>query len=126
MIAGIEAQGGSIQDAATSVASENPVAAMPSVHFALALLIAFAAWRGPRPLRFLAAAYVLAMAFALVYLGEHYLVDLLAAALLTTLALCLATRLLRPMHRVASVHSSVIAGARNGDPTGTIAAHSSR
>ena len=59
----------------------NPVAAMPSVHTATAVLVAIALgglissrWR------WLLALYPLAMAFALVYDGEHYALDLVAGA----------------------------------------------
>ena len=65
----------------------NPVAAMPSVHTATACLVAIALggllttrWR------WLLALYPLAMAFSLVYDGEHYVLDLTAGicyALLT-------------------------------------------
>jgi membrane-associated phospholipid phosphatase len=58
----------------------NPWAAMPSLHFATSLMAAFLlAETGPAP----GAAgwlYVGTLGFALVYLGEHYLVDLLAGA----------------------------------------------
>jgi membrane-associated phospholipid phosphatase len=54
----------------------NPVAAMPSLHAAFALLIAIYFWRMvPLAVRPLLAAYPVAMAFALVYTGEHYVID---------------------------------------------------
>ena len=61
----------------------NPVAAMPSLHAGTACLVAFFAisvlrWR----LRWLMLLYPLMMATAVVYLGEHYLVDTLAGAAL--------------------------------------------
>lgn len=57
----------------------NNVAAMPSLHAAYALLITLYLWRlVPRWWRPLLAAYPLAMTFALVYSGEHYLVDCVA------------------------------------------------
>jgi membrane-associated phospholipid phosphatase len=57
----------------------NHVAAVPSLHAAYALLITLVLWRSARwwPLRVLLAAYPLAMAFALVYSGEHYVIDIL-------------------------------------------------
>ena len=56
----------------------NPVAAIPSLHSAVPMLIALLSWpfcrlRG----RLLLIAYVTAMTFALVYGGEHYVVDVL-------------------------------------------------
>lgn len=57
----------------------NPVAAMPSLHVAFACLVAlFIATRLQSRWRVLLAAYPLAMAFTLVYTGEHYVVDLIA------------------------------------------------
>jgi membrane-associated phospholipid phosphatase len=57
----------------------NNVAAMPSLHAAYALLIVLYLWRiVPRRARVLLVLYPPAMAFALVYTGEHYVVDCLA------------------------------------------------
>jgi membrane-associated phospholipid phosphatase len=57
----------------------NNVAAMPSLHAGYALLIALYLWRlVPRWVRVPLALYPPAMAFALVYSGEHYVVDCLA------------------------------------------------
>jgi PAP2 superfamily len=62
-----------------SGAGLNPVAAMPSLHFAVTMLLVFVLWRH-RILRWAATTYAAAMAFALVYGGEHYVVDELAGA----------------------------------------------
>ncbi len=61
----------------------NPLAAMPSLHFATSLMAAHILGEvGP-----LAGAigwtYAIALGFALVYLGEHYVIDLLAGLVLT-------------------------------------------
>jgi len=56
----------------------NPVASMPSVHVAVTALLVFLAWRSGRLWRALAAVYAGLMAFALVYLGEHYVLDVVA------------------------------------------------
>ncbi len=57
----------------------NNVAAMPSLHAAFALLIVLYVWRlVPRWSRPLLALYPPAMAFSLVYSGEHYVVDCVA------------------------------------------------
>jgi membrane-associated phospholipid phosphatase len=57
----------------------NNVAAMPSLHAGYALLVTLYLWRlVPRWARPLLALYPFAMAFALVYSGEHYVVDCLA------------------------------------------------
>jgi membrane-associated phospholipid phosphatase len=55
----------------------NPVAAVPSLHAAYTLLIVLALWPLARRARPLLAAYPVAMAFALVYTAEHYVVDIL-------------------------------------------------
>jgi hypothetical protein len=67
-----------------SVFGGNPLAAMPSLHFATSMMAAqLLADAGP-----LAGAvgwsYAATLGFALVYLGEHYVVDLIAGAALTT------------------------------------------
>jgi hypothetical protein len=66
-----------------SVLGGNPLAAMPSLHFATSMMAAqLLAETGP-----LAGAvgwgYTATLGLALVYLGEHYVVDLLAGAALT-------------------------------------------
>lgn len=67
-----------------SVLGGNPLAAMPSLHFATSLMAALLlAEVGPVAGAF-GFAYTATLGFALVYLGEHYLVDLLAGAALTT------------------------------------------
>jgi membrane-associated phospholipid phosphatase len=56
----------------------NNVAAVPSLHAAFSLLIAIMLWPRTRKwLRPLVALYPLAMAFSLVYAGEHYFSDIL-------------------------------------------------
>jgi membrane-associated phospholipid phosphatase len=56
----------------------NNVAAVPSLHAAFSLLIAITLWpRRRKWLRPLVALYPLAMAFSLVYSGEHYVSDIL-------------------------------------------------
>jgi membrane-associated phospholipid phosphatase len=61
----------------------NPLAAMPSLHFATSLMAALVlADAGPVE-GALGFTYALTLGFALVYLGEHYVVDLLAGLGLT-------------------------------------------
>jgi membrane-associated phospholipid phosphatase len=67
-----------------SVLGGNPLAAMPSLHFATSMMAAqLLAETGPVP-GALGWGYTATLGFALVYLGEHYVVDLLAGAALTT------------------------------------------
>jgi membrane-associated phospholipid phosphatase len=62
--------------------ASNPVAAMPSLHTGFALIIAlFVVRRFRSPLRWALLAYPVLMAISLVYLGEHYVVDLVAGVL---------------------------------------------
>ena len=66
----------------------NPVAAMPSLHAGITFLIAgYAIQRLQTPWRWLLALYPLAMCTALVYNGEHYVIDVLAGGLLATVVL---------------------------------------
>jgi hypothetical protein len=59
--------------------ASNPVAAMPSLHAGSALLVALFLWPLATTLwRAALVGYVLAMAVALVYTGEHYVVDVAA------------------------------------------------
>lgn len=74
------------------VAGGNEVAAMPSLHYAAAHLIALGLWPW-RAGRIAGGAYALAMAFSLTYLGEHYLVDAAAGGVVALLAWWLAARL---------------------------------
>jgi hypothetical protein len=76
-------------------ASQNDYAAMPSVHIALTVLAALAGAKERQALRFPAAAYVFAMTFSVVYLGEHYLVDALAGGILALLAWAFASSINR-------------------------------
>jgi membrane-associated phospholipid phosphatase len=64
----------------SSIAGRNDVAAMPSLHTALSFVIAMMAWRIGRAAGILGFAYAGAMGLCLVYLGEHYVVDVLAGA----------------------------------------------
>lgn len=69
----------------------NPFAAMPSLHFATSVMAAHVLSDVGRRPGALGWTYALSLGFALVYLGEHYVVDLLAG-----LALAEAVRRLGP------------------------------
>ncbi|WP_082563810.1 MULTISPECIES: phosphatase PAP2 family protein [unclassified Nocardioides] len=69
----------------------NPVAAMPSLHFGISFLIAvYAIIRLRSGLRWLLLAYPATMGLALVYFGEHYVIDIICGAVLAgfVLAVC--------------------------------------
>jgi hypothetical protein len=80
----------------------NPVAAVPSLHAAYALLVLLfaCAWRGRQGLW--AAPYTLGMWFTVVYLGDHYVVDIVLGAAYAIAGWLLVPRLLRlgPLRRL--------------------------
>ena len=79
----------------------NPWAAMPSLHFATSLMAALLlAEMGPRA-GAIGGAYAGTLGFALVYLGEHYVVDLLGGAALV-LAVRRGERYVEPVARAVS------------------------
>ena len=72
----------------------NPFAAIPSLHSAQALMVCVFLWGVVwKPLRPLLVLFPLAMAFALVYSGEHYLMDVFAGWAMVALALTIGWRL---------------------------------
>jgi hypothetical protein len=95
-------------------ASVNLVAAIPSLHAGMTLAIAAFLWkrvnRGWRPVL---VAYVLVMAFALVYTAEHYVIDILLgwalAAIIMVVPKAIAKRRGRQTQEVAEVPLSTSA-----------------
>jgi membrane-associated phospholipid phosphatase len=82
----------------------NPVAAMPSLHAGIALMVAaYAVQRLRSPYRWLLLVYPMLMALALVYFGEHYVIDILAGWLLAGIVLIGCNRWER--NRVTDRHS---------------------
>jgi hypothetical protein len=67
-----------------SVLGGNPLAAMPSLHFATSMMAAQLLSETGQVAGALGWGYTAMLGFALVYLGEHYVVDLIAGAVLTT------------------------------------------
>jgi len=83
-----------IWEAGANVAAGNDVAAMPSLHAAAAFMVGVGLW----PLRggkVIGIAFGLMMALSLIYLGEHYLIDILVGGGTTWLAWRLAGRSVR-------------------------------
>jgi hypothetical protein len=66
-----------------SVLGGNPLAAMPSLHFATSLMAAHLLTEAGPVEGAVGWTYALTLGFSLVYLGEHYLIDLLVGASLT-------------------------------------------
>jgi len=75
-----------------SVLGGNPLAAMPSLHFATSLMAALLLTEVGPLAGAVGSVYAATLGFALVYLGEHYVVDLLAGAALTVAVRRLAPR----------------------------------
>jgi hypothetical protein len=66
-----------------SVLGGNPLAAMPSLHFATSLMAAHLLTETGPVAGVIGWSYALTLGVALVYLGEHYLIDLLVGTALT-------------------------------------------
>ncbi len=76
--------GGGLYQAGYEVVGEsNPIAAMPSIHFAITFLLVRAAADHSKRWRIVTWLYAISMGTALVYMGEHYVVDIAAGALVT-------------------------------------------
>ena len=76
-----------------SQAYVNKVAAVPSLHAATALLIALFFWPRTVRWRWLLALYPVAMAVSLVYLGEHYVSDIVLGWLYAVVVFVVGSRL---------------------------------
>jgi len=98
----------------TGEAYANNVAAVPSLHTAFALLVAYTLWpRRHRRLRPLVSLYPLAMAFSLTYTGEHYFSDVLLGWLYGLGAILLVRWIAR---RRAQRRATAVAAARRPLP----------
>jgi membrane-associated phospholipid phosphatase len=97
-----------------SVFGGNPLAAMPSLHFATSVMAALLLAETGTFAGLLGFTYALTLGFALVYLGEHYLVDLLAGVALTGAVRRLAPRATGPLQRAAGVVSRLEEIAHGG------------
>ena len=71
----------------------NPVAALPSLHAAWPMVILLFVWKTAPRGRWLMVGYQLAMAFVLVYGGEHYVSDILLGYLYAVVAFVVVNRL---------------------------------
>jgi membrane-associated phospholipid phosphatase len=86
-----------------SVFGGNPLAAMPSLHFATSLMAALLLSEvGPLP-GAMGYAYLAVLGFSLVYLGEHYAVDLIGGAALTAAVRRLEPAAAPPLRSLARV-----------------------
>jgi membrane-associated phospholipid phosphatase len=83
-----------------SVFGGNPLAAMPSLHFATSMMAALLLAESGPLAGALGWAYAGTLGFALVYLGEHYVADLLAGAALTATVRRLEPRARPPLAKI--------------------------
>jgi membrane-associated phospholipid phosphatase len=97
-----------------SVFGGNPLAAMPSLHFATSLMAALLLAETGVVAGALGFSYALTLAFALVYLGEHYAVDLLGGAALTAAVHRLGPRAGPAITRVGRAVAALEAMAHGG------------
>jgi membrane-associated phospholipid phosphatase len=95
-------------------AFENPTAAVPSLHAAVTMLVCLFFWPIARPwARALLVVYVLAMAFTLVYSGEHYVFDIVTGWIYAAAVVAGARYLKRRRERLAA---TVIAPPAEPEP----------
>jgi hypothetical protein len=97
-----------------SVFGGNPLAAMPSLHFATSLMAALLLAEVGPVAGALGMTYTVTLGFALVYLGEHYVVDLLAGAALTGAVRRFGPRAAPLADRIGRALSSLEAVAHEG------------
>jgi len=84
----------------------NPVGALPSEHAAYPLLFLLLFWAAASPRwRVVLVAYVVAMAFVLVYFAEHYVFDILAGYVYAVVAFVVVGRILERRTRVHETES---------------------
>jgi hypothetical protein len=77
--------GGGLYEAGYKIVGEsNPIAAMPSMHFAITFILVWVAHGRGRGWESAAWLYALSMGAALVYMGEHYIIDVMVGGSVTT------------------------------------------
>jgi hypothetical protein len=74
----------------------NPVAAVPSLHSAYALLTVMIAWTWRRRVGYAFLFYPIVMWFSIVYLGDHYVADIIGGVAVALIGWGLAGRLTAP------------------------------
>jgi hypothetical protein len=72
----------------------NPVAAVPSLHAALPLMVFFFLFKYNKKIGLLFLPYVLGVWFAVIYLGEHYFIDVVIGALYSTVVFLIVDKVL--------------------------------
>jgi membrane-associated phospholipid phosphatase len=89
----------------------NPLAAMPSLHFATSLMAAHLLAEVDPVAGAAGWTYAVTLGLALVYLGEHYVADLLAGAVLAETVRCSAPRAAPVVRRISRVLQALEARA---------------
>ncbi len=97
-----ELGGGLYQAGYKIVGESNPIAAMPSMHFAVTFLLVFAAHGRGRSWELGAWLYALSMGAALVYMGEHYVIDIAVGGIITAYSWAVTGAWLRPQDHIIS------------------------
>lgn len=95
----------------------NPVAAVPSLHSAYSTLVFVFALAFNRRFGAVMALYPLTMFFTIVYVGDHYVIDIVVGVAYAFAAWLLVGRMLRPTGRLAALRgpfSPPLATARGG------------
>jgi membrane-associated phospholipid phosphatase len=104
----------------------NTVAAMPSLHAAYPMMLLLFFWRAGRAVRVGLAAYTLAMGYALVYGGEHFVTDILAGWLMAGVVYVVVTAALRAASAWARRRAAARAAAATPAPAPAPAPAASR
>lgn len=77
--------GGGLYQAGYNIVGEsNPIAAMPSMHFGVTFFLVWPAFAINRKWFLVMLFYALSMGMGLVYMGEHYVVDITVGAIIAT------------------------------------------
>jgi hypothetical protein len=76
--------GGLYQASNSVIGQSNPIAAMPSMHFAITFFLVFPAWHAGKKWFIASLYYAATMALTLVYCGEHYVVDVTVGGIIAT------------------------------------------
>lgn len=94
-----------------SVLGGNPLAAMPSLHFATSVMAALLLSESGPVAGAIGWTYAATLGFALVYLGEHYVADLIGGTALTVAVRHLAPHAAPAVRRCARTVAALEAGA---------------
>lgn len=115
--------GGGLYQAGYKIVGEsNPIAAMPSIHFAVTFLLFWPMRQEGKRWGLIFFVYAVSMGFGLVYLGEHYVVDVLMGAVIATIGWFASGVILRTVaeRRAASSRRSQTEAAKGAANTDAV------